>query len=96
MVIEVSIEADPVAQEILRLVADVGPWEGSATELLAVLDVRVSEATCKSRHWPKGPGPLGKRLLRAAPLLRAKDVLFEHFTVGKNKNRRMSLTPVNG
>ena len=94
--IEVSIEADPVAQAVLALVGDVGPWEGSAAELVTELEARVPEATRKNRHWPNGPGPLSKRLDRASPLLRAKGVLFDRFKGGKESKRGLSLKPVNG
>jgi putative DNA primase/helicase len=94
--IEISIEADPVAQAVLALVADVGPWEGSAAELVTELEARATESTRKSRYWPNGPGPLSKRLSRAAPLLRAKGVLIERFKAGKNSDRRMLIKSVNG
>ena len=95
--IEISIENDPVALAALALVADVGAWEGSAAELVTELEARVSEATRKGKYWPNGPSQLSKRLSQVAPLLRARDVLFDRDRErSKSRGRLLFLKPMNG
>jgi hypothetical protein len=60
-----AIEASPVAHEVLRLVDAVGDWEGTATELLDILNERVPERTLRTRVWPKDAKGLSNRLRRA-------------------------------
>jgi hypothetical protein len=75
-----SFEADPVAVAIRDFVlatnADEG-WSGTATELLAGLNGRVSDGLRKSRLWPLTAQALGNRIDRVAPLLRAKGFAVE-------------------
>lgn len=47
-----------------------GPWEGSASELLPVLDQGVIEKARQSRDRPTAPAALSNRLRRVAPMLR--------------------------
>src|SRR5262249_38760331 len=50
--VSLSIEASPVASAIQTLTAADG-WEGTATELLGVLESKVKEDVRKSKAWPK-------------------------------------------
>ena len=52
-------------------------WTGTATELLAVLNVRVAEGVRKSRIWPLTAQAMGNRIDRVAPLLRGKGFAVE-------------------
>src|SRR5690606_39644755 len=45
-------------------------WEGTAAELLALLNERVDEQTARRKEWPTTPRALSGRIRRAAPLLR--------------------------
>ena len=68
---ELGIESDPVASSVRSLIdKQSGPWEGSASELLPVLDQEVTEKVRQSRDWPSAPAALSNRLRRVAPMLR--------------------------
>jgi hypothetical protein len=79
-VTESSFEADPVAvaiRDYIEAEHPEGGWTGTATELLAALNGRVSEGIRKSRIWPLTAQALGNRLERVAPLLRGKGFTVE-------------------
>ena len=78
-VIETSFEADAVAVGIRDYIATDHPdgWTGTATELLAALNTRVSEGVRKSKLWPLSAQGLGNRIDRVAPLLRNKGFAVE-------------------
>ncbi len=78
-VIESSFEADPAAVAIREYVSVEHPqgWTGTATELSAALNNRVSEGVRRSRIWPDTPQRLGNRIDRVAPLLRMKGFAVE-------------------
>ena len=59
------LEADPVAGAVRLLMQKMdGPWTGTATELLAELDVVVGEKESKRKYWPGAASVLGQRLRR--------------------------------
>jgi hypothetical protein len=68
-----AVEASPVAAEVLRLVKTQGGWQGTASELLAVLNRHAGTADSAvdrcARAWPKSPKALSDALRRAAPNL---------------------------
>jgi hypothetical protein len=72
--LESSFDADAVAVAIRDCIGVDHPdgWTGTATELLAVLNDRVSEGVRKSKLWPLTAQSLGNRIDRAAPALRTK------------------------
>jgi putative DNA primase/helicase len=78
-VTESSFEADPVAVAIRDYTIAEHPegWTGTATELLAALNGRVTEGVRKSRIWPLTAQALGNRVDRVAPLLRSKGFAVE-------------------
>ncbi|MDR3420129.1 MAG: ATP-binding protein [Xanthobacteraceae bacterium] len=78
-VIETSFEADAVAVGIRDYIISEKPegWTGTATELLAALNVRVNEGVRKSKLWPLSAQGLGNRIDRVAPLLRNKGFVVE-------------------
>jgi hypothetical protein len=49
-------------------------WEGTATELLEILNGYVPDSIRKLRSWPRKSHILSSRLKRAATFLRAKDI----------------------
>ncbi len=77
--IGMTVTADVVAEAILALVDEVKEWQGTASELLEKLNLRVSDQIRRSDQWPKAPNWLSNRLRRAAPGLRAMDLeVIEH------------------
>lgn len=71
---EVAIESNPIGRPILDLIVDVKNFEGTATELLDVLNFLVDESTRKrnekSKEWPKSGRGVSGKLRRLAPNLR--------------------------
>ncbi len=64
------------------------PWEGTATDLLALLDGRVDEKTRKLRAWPDSGRVLSNGLRRLSPNLRAAGVLVT-FDIRRHGGRRV-------
>jgi hypothetical protein len=83
--LEVSLEADPVAQAILDW--DVGSWFGTATELLDELGRHASETTTRSQFWPKTPALLSSKIRRLIPSLREVGINIT-FERDSSKDRR--------
>ena len=85
-----AIEASPLATELERLVKDLGRWEGTATDLLLVLNDRASDGLKLSKAWPKDVRSIGNRLRRVSPLLRAAGIRLGHSREGKARTRLLS------
>ena len=70
---------DAVAVAIMDYIVAEHPdrWSGTATELLAALNARVSDGVRKSKLWPLSAQGLGNRIDRVAPLLRNKGFTVE-------------------
>jgi hypothetical protein len=79
---EVSVENDPVAQALLRLIQSRQPpvWEGQAEELQAELNKRFDRPD--SMKWPTTPASLGKWLRRAEPSLAAVGITLSECRKG--------------
>jgi len=58
---------------VMELLEDAGDFEGTATELLNLLEFSAPEAAQKMRSWPKSPRALSNRLRRAATYGGCKD-----------------------
>jgi hypothetical protein len=71
-----ALESSPVALAVLRLMAGVSTWEGTASELLGALEGVADEATRKQRGWPSRSNALSAALRKAAPNLRRCGVEF--------------------
>jgi putative DNA primase/helicase len=91
-VAESTFEADSVAMAIYKLVTTthVDGFEGTATDLLALINSLTSEGIRKSKYWPQTAAQLGNRVKRAAPLLRTKGCAVDR---GKSGPRFIIVTP---
>ena len=89
--VKITVEADPVADAILNLVATRGEWNGTASELLAILDQQLSGALLRTKEWPKAANALSGRVTRAAPSLRATGI----DVVDRRVNGRRHFTFIN-
>jgi hypothetical protein len=80
-------EADLVAVAIRDFIErdSLPRWEGSATELLGLLNCVVSEATRAVRSWPKTNQALGNAIARSIKLLRARNISVEKRHSGDRK-----------
>jgi hypothetical protein len=96
-----SIEANPVAASIERLMEERGHWEGTAGELLETLDKAVSDKVRNSRAWPKDVRAIGNRIRRVAPMLRKVGIEAEFqrshgrrfISIGHKKNIPATTAP---
>jgi hypothetical protein len=69
------VESTPIAVEVLKLLSrHPGAWEGTASELLGLLNAQADERTQRQRGWPHHAAWLGNALRRVAPALRAQEV----------------------
>jgi hypothetical protein len=89
---DLALEASPVAPFIITMV-DEGPWQGTATELLARLGERVDEAVRRQKSWPTNPRTLANTLRRLAPTLRTAGVEVG-FPPGHKRGRLLTLDRV--
>ena len=93
---ELTLEASPVAGP-LRELLEAGEWKGTATELLVVLDRRVTESTKRLKSWPKDGRALSNALRRLATNLRESGISVEFKEsdrVGKKVQRTINLAKV--
>jgi hypothetical protein len=82
------VEADPVAMAVRTMMAEQSEWNGTASDLLAVLAAQVGERNARSKGWPDGARALSGRLRRAAPPLRNLGIEIA-FTRQGNTGRRI-------
>jgi putative DNA primase/helicase len=69
---QLALEADPIG----TLLVEIGNqgFEGTASELAALLDQQADENTPRPSNWPKNPVAVANRLRRLAPNLCAQPV----------------------
>jgi hypothetical protein len=95
--VETVLEADPVAVQVRRFMADRKSWKGSAAELLAELNGIVPEDTRRSRGsngWPTVPHVLSGRLRRAATFLRKVRIEVHFDREGHGGPRNITLSAI--
>ena len=85
------IEDNPVARAIRELAEERREWEGSASELLPLIDARVSDSIRKHRSFPSTPAALGGALARLAPSLRAVGIDMIQGRGGKDRKRTWTI-----
>lgn len=87
------LEADPVASAIQALMrTTTAEWKGNATDLLAELAERTSDAVKKSPTWPKTPQLLSGRVRRAATVLRAAGIHIGFKREGHEHKRSITIS----
>jgi hypothetical protein len=93
---ELALESSPVAKEVIELAVE-GEWSGTATDLLAALNLRAGydESGGKSHGkrqpdgWPKGARGLSGTLKRLAPNLRRVGVDIQFWREPDRRRRKM-------
>ncbi len=78
---------NPLARAIREVAKERGEWEGSAIDLLPLIDARVADSTRKHRSWPSTGQALGGALRRLAPALRTVGVDVSNLRVGHARQR---------
>jgi hypothetical protein len=86
------IEYDFIASAIQSLIAEVKTWEGTATELLNLLNIKSDPNIIKDRGWPKTPSSLSKKLKRATTILRQANIDVHTERVGHERNRIIKIS----
>ena len=71
-----AIEASTFANVIYALISKVGKWSGTATQLLVVLDGKVSDRVRTSRNWVDSPEKVSKQLKRFQSLFRKVGIVI--------------------
>ena len=91
-VIQDALDASPLTPVIRSFFADYSePWDGTATELLQLLNERAGEKQ-KERAWPKNASSLSGKLTRLAPSLRAIGIeVMIYRSSGSDSRKRISL-----
>jgi hypothetical protein len=59
---EEVLSTSPVAAAIIDLMREQENWKGSPTQLLTTLENKTDSRVVKSKHWPKAPHVLTRRL----------------------------------
>ena len=86
-----AIEGNPVAEAILCLLADHGPWHGTATELVKALRRSYPLLTDDPHNFPRSPQRLSSELRRVMPLIRKQGGLITFERQGKTGQRVISI-----
>ncbi|HUY36373.1 MAG TPA: ATP-binding protein [Pirellulales bacterium] len=81
-----AIESSPISLPLIKM-ARVGPWRGTASQLLAALEQKALAAERRRSDWPRGLAQLSGLLRRLAPILRTFNILVE-FTRGDGSDRQ--------
>lgn len=71
-----AIEVSTFANTIYTLISKVGKWSGTATQLLVVLDSKVSDRVRTSRNWVDSPEKVSKQLKRFQSLFRKVGIVI--------------------
>jgi energy-coupling factor transporter ATP-binding protein EcfA2 len=73
--VAIALDADTVGTLILRLMENKAKWTGSATSLMADLEVLLGEHAKRPPDWPGNARVLAGRVFRLAPALRARGIV---------------------
>lgn len=88
---DLALDASPISEPVRRLVGE-DDFEGTATELLKALAVRVDEAARKQKGWPPNGTSLSGKLRRLAPNLRKAGIEVILGERGTTRLRRRLIT----
>jgi hypothetical protein len=88
---DLALESSPAARAVLDHMSGCALWQGTAAELLDVLEKRVGEKAAKRRDWPATPRALSGHLRRLAPNLRKAGVRVTFGRTGNKRTRTIEL-----
>jgi hypothetical protein len=90
--IEGVLEADPVAEAVLKLIASLPEWRGTSSSLLDALREQAGEEIAKQKSWPKNGRALSGRLRRSATFLRKLGIQIAYTrTVTADRTRLVNI-----
>ncbi len=90
--VETTLQSNPVAMAVRKLMSRTQEWRGTSTELLKALEELLEERERRAAGWPKRNSALAKRLREAATFLRAAGIEVE-FTKS-NSTRSITLSVI--
>ena len=85
------LEADLVASTLLPWIKRTTPFEGTATELLGILEGQIDDQTRRRKDWPKNASALSGKLTRITPPMRKAGVTIDNQDRTK-KQRKITIT----
>jgi hypothetical protein len=88
----IVLEGSPVAAALRTFLAKRQEFQGTATELLKLLEAEAGEKTVKLKAWPSTPRALGGQIRRLAPNLRAAGIDVDFGQVGHQKTRVIAVS----
>ena len=94
---EALLEADPVADAVMRLLTfermskGSDQWQGTSAELLVGLSGQVGDDVKRTKSWPKAPHILSRHLNRLAPSLREVGIEYSANQEGHAKTKIKTL-----
>lgn len=87
----ISLDGDPFAEALQRVLKEQNSWEGSATALFGLLS-QYRDGLSFSEGWPKNPKAASDYLRRLAPALRLEGIrMSQERQPGGNRNRIIRL-----
>jgi len=82
-VVEATLDGDPVVEVVRKIT----PWTGTASELLAELNMRTPDTIAKRKDWFSKPRQVSDALRRLAPGLRRTGIDVTFLKQGHNRTR---------
>lgn len=70
------LDNNALAGALIAWLSEVGRVEGTPTDVLRRLDIRVGERVAGQRGWPRAPQSLNRQLQRLTPLLRSAGIVW--------------------
>ena len=89
--VDIVLDSDLVATALRQHMKTRLDFEGTATELLTVLNGVVSEQVRRSKLWPLNGKALSGQLKRLAPALRRAGITIEHSREGHSGRRLLTI-----
>ncbi|SMD12941.1 hypothetical protein [Primorskyibacter flagellatus] len=86
-----AIEGNPVAEAIVSMITDHGPFKGTATELTKALRSLYPQLTDDPLIFPRQPNKLSVELKRVQPLLRRQGITMSKARQGKTGQRAICI-----
>jgi hypothetical protein len=90
-----ALEANPATQVLLRVFDSqhpIGHWQGTASDLLQLLEENATERERRSLAWPKSPRSLSNELRRLTPQLERAGLRIHWGRAGKERKRIIEIT----
>ena len=88
---EIALDACVIVGPLRALIEKSKIWEGTASELLAALQLQAGDTAARAHDWPKKPNKLSGLLKRLTPNLRKIDIEVVKIPLGTGNQKRSGL-----